>query len=48
MKLTCPWISAKTVDPDLSMIASTSSMTSKYASLLVYLTPLLRQRTADS
>jgi len=46
--LTYPWISANTVDPDLSMIASTSSMTSKYASLLVYLTPLRRQGIADS
>jgi hypothetical protein len=28
-KLTYPWISAQTVDPDLSIIASTSSITSK-------------------
>lgn len=27
--LTCPCISANTVEPDLSMMASTSSMTSK-------------------
>ena len=46
--LTYPWISADTVDPDLSMIASTSSITSKYASLLVYLTPERRQGTLDS
>lgn len=34
--------------PDLSMIASTSSTTSKYASLLVYLTPVLRHGMLDS
>ena len=34
--------------PDLSIIASTSSITSKYASLFVYLTPDLRQGTFES
>ena len=46
--LTYPCISAETVAPDLSIIASTSSITSKYASLLVYFTPERRQGTLDS
>lgn len=46
--LTYPCISAKTVDPALSMMASTSSTTSKYASLLVYFTPVRRHGTLDN
>jgi len=46
--LTYPCISAKTVDPALSMIASTSSTKSKYASLFVYLTPVRRHGTLDN
>lgn len=47
-ELTYPWISADTVAPCLSIIASISSITSKYASLLVYLTPARRQGTLES
>lgn len=47
-KLTYPWISAETMDPDLSMMASISSMTSKYASLLAYLTPTRRHGMVDT
>lgn len=46
--LTYPCISAKTVAPVLSIIASTSSTTSKYASLLLYLTPVRRQGIVDN
>lgn len=46
--LTQPWISAMTVVPFLSIIASISSMTSKYASLLVYLTPVRRHGMFES
>lgn len=48
LKRTYPCISANTVAPVLSMIASTSSTTSKYASLLVYLTPDLLHGMLES
>lgn len=46
--LTYPCISADTVTPLLSIIASTSSTTSKYASLFAYFTPDRRQGTFDN
>lgn len=47
-RLTYPCISANTVAPFLSMMASISSITSKYASLLVYLTPVRLQGILDN
>lgn len=46
--LTYPCISAETVAPLLSIMASTSSTTSKYASLFAYFTPDLLQGTLDN